>query len=68
MLLFVSTRFLFPADSGGKIRTGQILRGMKGGAFHIRLMMPEPAGGPAEFADDVAAVADEVVYFAPYAR
>ena len=68
VLLFVSTRVLFPADSGGKIRTGQILRGMKGGAFHIRLMMPRPAGGTSEFADDVAAVSDEVVYFEPYER
>ncbi len=68
VLLFVSTRFLFPADSGGKIRTTQILRGMKGGAFRIRLMMPRPASGSADFAEDVAAVADEVVFFEPYAR
>ena len=27
-LLFVSPRFLFPSDSGGKIRTTQILRGI----------------------------------------
>ncbi len=39
-LLFVSPRFLFPADEGGKIRTGQILRGMKGGAFEIDLIAP----------------------------
>ncbi len=35
-LLFVSPRFLFPVDSGGKIRTTQILRGLKGGRFNIR--------------------------------
>ncbi|MBL8899634.1 MAG: glycosyltransferase [Planctomycetes bacterium] len=39
-LLFVSPRFLFPADEGGKIRTGQILRGMKGGAFELDLIAP----------------------------
>jgi glycosyltransferase involved in cell wall biosynthesis len=41
-LLFVSPRFLFPADSGGKIRTSQILRGMKGGVFDITLISPAP--------------------------
>ena len=51
-LLFVSSRYLFPADSGGKIRTVNILRGMKGGAFEITLASPLPAytrpGDPAE--------------------
>lgn len=39
-LLFVSPRFLFPLDAGGKIRTTQILRGMKGGRFRIHLLSP----------------------------
>ena len=39
-LLFVSPRFLFPVDSGGKIRTTQILRGLKGGRFSVRLVSP----------------------------
>jgi len=51
-LLFVSSRYLFPTDSGGKIRTVNILRGMKGGAFDITLASPLPAysrpGDPAE--------------------
>lgn len=42
-LLFVAPRFLFPADSGGKIRTTDILRGMKGGRFEITLASPAPA-------------------------
>jgi len=42
-LLFVSSRYLFPADSGGKIRTVNILRGMKGGAFEITLASPRPS-------------------------
>lgn len=42
-LLFVSPRFLFPMDQGGKIRTGNILRGLKGGAFHVMLASPAPA-------------------------
>jgi glycosyltransferase involved in cell wall biosynthesis len=42
-LLFVSPRFLFPMDQGGKIRTGNILRGLKGGAFDVTLVSPAPA-------------------------
>ncbi len=41
-LLFVSPRFLFPADEGGKIRTSSILRQMKSGAFGIVLASPAP--------------------------
>ena len=41
-LLFVSPRYLFPADSGGKIRTTSVLRGMKGGSFEITLASPLP--------------------------
>lgn len=43
-LLFVSPRFLFPMDQGGKIRTGNILRGMHGGAFDVILASPAPTG------------------------
>src|SRR6266852_3786481 len=54
-LLFVSSRYLFPTDSGGKIRTVNILRGMKGGIFEITLASPLPAGArtrePAETRD-----------------
>lgn len=39
-LLFITRRFLFPADTGGKIRTSDILRRMKGGRFNITLMAP----------------------------
>lgn len=42
-LLFVSPRYLFPADSGGKIRTANILRGLRGGAFEVTLASPLPA-------------------------
>lgn len=43
-LVFISPRFLFPADEGGKIRTGDILRRMKNGAFHITLLSPRAPG------------------------
>jgi glycosyltransferase involved in cell wall biosynthesis len=45
-LLFVCSRYLFPLDSGGKIRTVNILRGLKGGAFEITLASPLPANEP----------------------
>lgn len=57
-LLFVAPRFLFPADSGGKIRTGQVLRGMKGGPFDITLISPEPPGAAARHREDLEAVCD----------
>jgi glycosyltransferase involved in cell wall biosynthesis len=41
-LLFLSPRYLFPADSGGKIRTVSILRGLLGGAFEVHLVSPMP--------------------------
>lgn len=56
-LLFVSPRFLFPLDQGGKIRTANILRQMKGGAFEILLASPTPAD-TASFASDIAGVCD----------
>lgn len=56
-MLFVSPRFLFPADQGGKIRTSNILRHMKGGALEIWLASPEPPGVGA-FAADIEAVCD----------
>ena len=39
-LLFVSPRFLLPADSGGRIRTTEILRNLKGGRFDVTLACP----------------------------
>ena len=42
-LLFISPRFLFPMDEGGKIRTANILRGLKGGAFEVALASPAPS-------------------------
>ena len=57
-LLFVSTRYLFPTDSGGKIRTVNILRGLKGGRFEITLASPFPADGIGGDEAAVAAVCD----------
>jgi glycosyltransferase involved in cell wall biosynthesis len=60
-LLFVSPRFLFPADSGGKIRTAQILRGMKDGRYEITLASPVPPGGLDRYSDDLCALCTRFV-------
>ena len=41
-LLVLSPRFLFPLDQGGRIRTANTLRHMKGGVFDITLLSPAP--------------------------
>ncbi len=58
-LLFVSPVFLFPNDAGGKIRTTNILRGLKGGAFRIRLASPAADGQVARWAAEIDGVCDE---------
>ena len=58
-LLFISPRFLFPLDEGGKIRTANILRHLKGGAFDILLASPAPDGHA--FADELSALCDHFV-------
>lgn len=57
-LLFVSPRFLFPIDSGGKIRTTQILKGMKGGAFQITLASPATRSEIDRFGSNIESVCD----------
>ena len=56
-LLFVSPRFLFPMDQGGKIRTGNILRGLKDGAFDVTLASPAPTDH-ARYRADIDAACD----------
>jgi polysaccharide biosynthesis protein PslH len=55
-LLFISPRFLFPLDEGGKIRTSNILRQMRGEKFDITLASPAPA--PDAHAGEIADIAD----------
>jgi hypothetical protein len=55
-LLFISPRFLFPLDEGGKIRTSNILRQMRGKEFDITLASPAPS--PEAHASDIADIAD----------
>ena len=57
-LLFVSPRFLFPADTGGAIRTTQILRGMKNGRFEITLVSPTEGKDPEKYVKNIESVCD----------
>lgn len=58
-LLFVSPRYLLPADMGGKIRTAHVLRGLKGGRFHVTLISPAPPVIPDDQRAELAALCDE---------
>lgn len=60
-LLFVLPWFLFPANTGGRIRTSQILRGMKGGAFSVTLASPVTKDGETRFAEELRSVCDRFV-------
>ena len=62
-LLFVSPRFLFPMNEGGKIRTGKTLQHMKGGVFDITLASPAPIDHT-RFTTDIDAACDR---FLPWA-
>jgi glycosyltransferase involved in cell wall biosynthesis len=66
-LLFVSPRFLFPMDQGGTIRTGNMLRGMKGGTFNMTLVSPQPADR-ALYGADIESVCDRFVGWPERAR
>ena len=58
-LVFVSTRFLFPVDSGGKIRTTQVLRGLHGGKYRVVLLSPATKGQLTDFSKQLGEICDE---------
>lgn len=64
-LAFVSPVFLFPADAGGKIRTGNVLKGMKGGAFEITLLAPATAAQQQQWQSELAGLCDHFVRWEP---
>ena len=66
-LAFVSPLFLFPNDAGGKIRTTNILRGLKGGAFEVRLLSPATAEQCEQWGVEINGVCDEFVNWTPAA-
>lgn len=67
-LVFISPVFLFPNDAGGKIRTTNILRGMKGGAFHVTLVGIATVEQTRRWATEIASVCDEFVPWEPVAE
>jgi polysaccharide biosynthesis protein PslH len=64
-LAFISPLFLFPADAGGKIRTGNILRGLKGGAFDITLVSPAKPDQQSRWLGELAQLCDHFVAWEP---
>jgi glycosyltransferase involved in cell wall biosynthesis len=67
-LLFISPQFLFPLDAGGKIRSANVLRHLKGGAFETRLLMPATTGEEARWKSEIGALADEIAFWRTSAR
>jgi polysaccharide biosynthesis protein PslH len=64
-LAFVSPVFLLPADAGGKIRTGNILRSMRGGAFEITLLAPATETQVAQWRSELDRLCDHFVRWEP---
>src|SRR5688500_11715350 len=66
-LAFVSPVFLLPADTGGRIRTGNVLRGLKGGAFDVTLIGPATAAQLRDHARGIHALSDRFEPWQPAA-
>ena len=66
-LTFISPVFLFPNDAGGKIRTTNILRGLKGGAFHVTLLSPMAHAQMDRWSKEIEGVCDEFISWEPAA-
>lgn len=63
---FISPVFLFPADAGGKIRTGNILRGLKeSGEFDITLLSPATAEQQREWQGELDRQCERFIGWAP---
>lgn len=66
-LVFVSPVFLFPNDAGGKIRSTNILRGLKGGTFDITLVSVATATETSRWASEISSVCDHFIAWEPAA-
>ncbi len=64
-LAFVSPVFLFPNDAGGKIRSTNILRGLKGGSFETVLLSPATAQQQSSWKAELNGVCDEFIAWQP---
>lgn len=67
-LLFISPQFLFPMDAGGKIRSANILKRLKGGAFSTRLLTPVTADEEGRWRSELDTLADEAIFWRPSPR
>lgn len=67
-LVFISPVFLFPNDAGGKIRTTNILRGLKGGHFEVTLVSPVTPELVERWRTELSSVCDEFVAWQPQIR
>jgi glycosyltransferase involved in cell wall biosynthesis len=63
-LAFVSPVFLFPTDTGGRIRSTNILRGLKGGKFDVTLIGPGAPEQLRDWARDIDTICDRFVPWA----
>jgi glycosyltransferase involved in cell wall biosynthesis len=64
-LAFISPLFLFPNDAGGKIRTTNLLRGLKGGAFNVTLLSPATAQQQSRWTAEIQSVCDRFLGWEP---
>jgi glycosyltransferase involved in cell wall biosynthesis len=64
-LSFISPVFLFPNDTGGRIRTTNILRGLHGCAFEVTLIGPATAAQRVQWAPQLRQVCDRFVSWTP---
>jgi glycosyltransferase involved in cell wall biosynthesis len=62
-LLFISTLFLHPVDTGARIRTTQILRGLRGGRFETVLASPATHREITRWGAEIRELADEYAYW-----
>ncbi len=66
-LAFISPVFLFPNDAGGKIRSTNVLRGLKGGAFDVTLIGVASPEQERQWGEELASVCDRFIAWRPSA-
>ncbi|GAA0540583.1 glycosyltransferase family 4 protein [Rhizomicrobium palustre] len=66
--MFISPRYLLPADMGGKIRTAHVLKGLKGGHFDVTLISPAPPVIPDTEQSELFALCDRFLSWAQLPR
>lgn len=64
-LAFVSPVFLFPNDTGGRIRSTNILRGLHEGRFDITLIGPASAQQRSDWGGEIEQLCDRFVSWTP---